>query len=241
MDPIVRTLQIGEQGHGVMLCPENYPDPTFRGREVQLDVVLRRIQREILPPLTDETAKQLGFDTFDALKQEVWQQTFAAKMRQIQRDGKHMLMEEQLAHLDFPLPESLIQRFFREHQRNAEHYLKKQRAEDSVIRDTLQNMREESMAFARKKAKGHTFLLALAQREGIHVSGKEAEDAVRAMTVGTGQNYDDIRKTVWETGMITAMQERMIADKALERLYGAARKIMAESPVLRPFSEVKKG
>ncbi|HJD97449.1 trigger factor [Mailhella massiliensis] len=240
MDPIVRALHVGERGQGVMVCPDNYPDPTLRGREVQLDVVLRRIQREVLPPLTDETAQKLGFKTFDDLKQEVWQQTFAARMRQIQREGKHRLMEEQLSRLDFPLPESLVQRFYREHLRDAEHYLKKQHADADTIRETLEHMHDEAMEFARKKAKGHTFLLALAQREGISVSGKEAEDAVRAMTKGKGQNYDDLRKTIWETGVVTAMQERMIVDRALDRLYGAARKIMAESTILRPFSEVRK-
>ncbi len=240
MDPIVRALNVGERGQGVMVCPDNYPDPVLRGREVQLDVVLRRIQREVLPPLTDDTAQKLGFKTFDELKQEVWQQTFAAHMRQIQREGKHRLMEEQLEGQDFPLPESLVQRFYREHLRDAEHYLKKQHAAEDTIRETLEHMQEESMEFARKKAKGHTFLLALAQREGISATWQEAEDAVRAMTKGTGQNYDDLRKTIWETGVITAMQERMITDRALDRLYGAARKVMAESPTLRPFSEVKK-
>lgn len=240
MDPIVRALNVGERGQGVMICPDNYPDPTLRGREVQLDVVLRRIQREVLPPLTDETAQKLGFKTFDDLKQEVWQQTFAAHMRQIQREGKHRLMEEQLARLDFPLPESLVQRFYREHLRDAEHYLKKQHADEQTIRETLEHMHDEAMEFARKKAKGHTFLLALAQREGISASAREAEEAVRSMTKGTGQNYEDLRKTIWETGVITAMQERMIVDRALDRLYGAARKVMAESTTLRPFSEVKK-
>ena len=240
MDPIVRALNVGERGQGVMICPDNYPDPTLRGREVQLDVVLRRIQREVLPPLTDETAQKLGFKTFDDLKQEVWQQTFAAHMRQIQREGKHRLMEEQLARLDFPLPESLVQRFYREHLRDAEHYLKKQHADEQTIRETLEHMHDEAMEFARKKAKGHTFLLALAQRDGISVSAREAEEAVRSMTKGTGQNYEDLRKTIWETGVITAMQERMIVDRALDRLYGAARKVMAESTTLRPFSEVKK-
>ena len=240
MDPIVRALNVGERGQGVMVCPDNYPDPVLRGREVQLDVVLRRIQREVLPPLTDDTAQKLGFKTFDELKQEVWQQTFAAHMRQIQREGKHRLMEEQLEGQDFPLPESLVQRFYREHLRDAEHYLKKQHAAEDTIRETLEHMQEESMEFARKKAKGHTFLLALAQREGISATWQEAEDVVRAMTKGTGQNYDDLRKTIWETGVITAMQERMITDRALDRLYGAARKVMAESPTLRPFSEVKK-
>ena len=240
MDPIVRGLNVGETGHGTMICPENYPDPVYRGREVQLSVTLRRIQREVLPPLTDETAQKLGFSTFDALKQEVWQQTFAARLRQIQREGKHKLMEEQLAGQNFPLPESLVQRFYREHQRDAEHYLKKQHADDGAIREALEHMQEESMKFARKKAKGHTFLLALAEREGIYVSSREAEDAVRAMTKGTGQNYDDLRKTIWEAGVVTAMQERMTADRALDRLYGAARKIMAEPAALKPYSEVKK-
>ena len=170
----------------------------------------------------------------------MWQQTFAAHMRQIQREGKRQLMEEQLNGRDFPLPESLVMRFFREHQRDVEHYLRKQHADDETIRDTLAHLREESLAFARKKAKGHTFLLALAEREGIRVTGKEAEEAVRSMTKGTGQNYEDLRKTIWETGVVTAMQERMIAERALDRLYGAARKVMAESPVLKPFSEVKK-
>lgn len=240
MDPIVRALSVGEAGSGTMICPENYPDPMLRGREVQLDVVLRRIQQEVLPPLTDETAQRLGFQTMDELKQEVWQQTFKARLRQIQRDGKHTLMEEVLAGLDFPLPDSLVQRFYREHQRDAVRYLKSQKADEATIKETLEHMEGESMNFARKKAKGHTFLLALAEREGIVVTGQEAEEAVRAMTKGTGQNYEDIRKTVWETGMITSMQERMIADRALERLYGAARKVMAEAPTLKPFSQVQK-
>jgi trigger factor len=150
-------------------------------------------------------------------------------------------MEEQLAKLDFPLPDSLVQRFYREHQRDAVRYLKSQRADDATIKETLANMEAESMEFARKKAKGHTFLLALAEREGIIVSTKEAEEAVRAMTKGTGQNYEDIRKTVWETGMITSMQERMIADRSLDHLYASARKVMAEAPALRPFSEISKG
>ena len=72
------------------------------------------------------------------------------------------------------------------------------------------------------------------------LSVRQAEEAVRAMTKGTGQNYDDIRKTVWETGMITSMQERMIADRALDRLYGMARKVMADAPMLKPFSQVQK-
>ena len=240
MDPIVRALNVGEEGRGTMICPDNYPDPTLRGREVLLEVALRRIQMEVLPPLTDETAQQLGFKTFDDLKQEVWQQTFAAHMRQIQRDGKHTLMEQQIAGQDFPLPETLVQRFWREHQRDARLYLAKQGADEATINETLQHMEGESLEFARKKAKGHTFLLALAEREGIRVSSKEAEEAVRAMTKGTGQDYEDIRKTVWETGVITAMQERMMADRALDRLYGAARKVQAEAMKLRPFSEVQK-
>ena len=240
MDPIVRALSIGEEGTGPMICPDNYPDPTLRGREVLLEVKLLRIQQEVLPALNDETAKLLGFKSADELQQEVWQQAFTANLRQMQRDGKHTLMEEQLAKLDFPLPESLVQRFYREHQRDAVRYLKSQHADDVTIKETLEHMEEESMEFARKKAKGHTFLLALAQREGIVVSGKEAEAAVRAMTKGTGQNYEDIRKTVWETGMITSMQERMIADRALDRLYGMARKVMADAPMLKPFSQVQK-
>ena len=240
MDPIVRRLHRGETGHGTMICPDNYPDPTLRGREVQLEVTLHRIQQEVLPPLTDETAKKLGFETFDALKREVWQQAFAAHMRQLQREAKHHLMEEELAKHDFPLPESLVSRFYREHQREAEQYLRRQHADEGTLKEMLEHMQEESMAFARKKAKGYTFLLALAEREGIQVSGKEAEDAVRAMTIGTGQKYEDIRKTVWETGMITAMQERMIADRALEHLFASARKIMAESTELKPISEDRK-
>ena len=241
MDPIVRALNVGEEGRGTMICPDNYPDPTLRGREVLLEVKLLRIQQEMLPPVNDENAKLLGFKSADELQQEVWQQAFTANLRQMQRDGKHTLMEEQLAKLDFPLPESLVQRFYREHQRDAVRYLKSQHADEATIKETLEHMEAESMEFARKKAKGHTFLLALADREGIVVTGKEAEAAVRAMTKGTGQNYDDIRKTVWETGMISSMQERMIADRALDHLYASARKIMAEAPALRPFSEIKQG
>ena len=50
LDPIVRGLSVGETGSGSTPCPDNYPDPSMRGRDIELVVTLRGIERETLPP-----------------------------------------------------------------------------------------------------------------------------------------------------------------------------------------------
>ena len=55
-----------------MVASEDHPDPSLRGRTVQLKVKLHKISREVLPELNDDFAKDCSeFDTLDELKEDL--------------------------------------------------------------------------------------------------------------------------------------------------------------------------
>ncbi len=240
MDGIVRGLRKGQSGSGTMRCPETYPDPELRGKQVQLEVELVRVQKVILPPADDDTARRLGFEDLEALQKEVMSQTAAAYMQNLRRDLKSELMEKLMAGADIPLPQSLVLRFYREHQQDAERGMKQMGAGEEWIARALEHLHGESLAFARKKAKGHVLLLRFAGLKHIGVSTAEAENAMRGAAQSAGA-YEAIRSAALQSGALAVIRERMTADRALEELFRTVRKTHKGAFSLPSYADIKRG
>jgi len=210
----------------------------MRGREVRLTVTLKRVQKVILPPADDDAARRLGFESLEALQKEVMSQTAAAYMQDLRRDLKSDLMEKLMAAADVPLPQSLVMRFYREHQRDAERGMKQMGADGEWIARALEHLHGESLDFARKKAKGHVLLLAHARKRHIEVSEAEAESAMSGAAQSAGA-YAAIRSAAVQSGALAVIRERMTADRALEDLFRSVRKTHKGAFSLPSYADIR--
>lgn len=229
VDEMVRSLHAGEEKTGTMLCPDDHPDPSMRGKTIDIKVKLHKIHRETLPDLDDDFATKVGFEDIGKLRKAIFEQAMSNKLKEVKSKGQQKLLDSLLDTLDFPLPETMTNTFLAEYLSEARDYLNRQGMEKEAVTETLKNMKEEGLVQARVQAKAHAYLLALAFREKIKISEQDADRQIRQMAQETRQDYNQLRDYLWQSGTINDLQERMMAAKALELMYNKAKKIVIGS------------
>ena len=90
------------------------------------------------------------------------------------------------------------------------------------IGKTEDDLRAELKEQAEDMAKSEIFLLTVAQREQLEVSEQEIDFYFRQLAQRMGQDYNQIKKYHMDNDLIIPVHNRLLADKAMELLYGKA-------------------
>ncbi len=228
VDTIIRKLHVGETLNDTLICPEDYPDPTLRGKNLDVKVTLHKIQTEVPAEMDEEFAKRVGFEDLGKMRKAIFEQALNNKLTEVKAAGQKKLLDSILEPLDFPLPESMVNNMLAEYLNEARVFLQRQGIDPETMTETLKNMRDEGLEQAKAQAKIQAFLLSLAFRENIKVSEQEADRQIREMASESGQDYLKLRDQLWQTGLIHDVQERIMAGKAMDLLYNKAKKIVVD-------------
>lgn len=241
VEKLVRSLRIGEENKGSMVCPDDYPDATVRGKDIEIQVKLHKILKEILPELDDAFAKTAGFADVDALKTAIHSQAVNNKMAEIKGKSQQELLNSMLDKIDFPLPESMVQKAISNYMMDARNSLAKQGVDSDTMVEALAGMKEEGEVGAKKMVKEQAFLLAVATRENIQTSEQEIDMYIRQMANETKQDFDKLRDHVWKHGIVHDIRERIVGAKSLDFIYNKAKRIIvdAKGNVLRNEEDSK--
>lgn len=232
VENVARTLHAGESGEGSMVCPAEYPDPSQRGRKIRLKVTLKALRRRVVPPLTDETAVKLGYPDARTLKTKAYAMVMNHCVLARRADANERLMRILLDMTDVPVPESLRQAFLAEYLADVRKFLERSGdgPDEKKRREAaLAAAREEGQRLAEENAKRHVYLLAYAYKAGVAVPEKDLDEQVRAMAERAGRPVDEVRRGMEENDMLDALEERMMADKALEKIYAMVKKVVVDA------------
>lgn len=240
IDAVILTLKPGEEGTGIMNCPDDYPDPELRGKDVEFTVKLHSISKEVLPEMDDELAKKVGFENIEGLRDMVLQQAKAGKLRDVRLLGQNKLLASVLDGMDFPLPESMVNLHFGEYMAEQRNRMMSQGANSGMINDSLSNAREEGLEAARVQAKSQAFLTALAFREGIEVTEQDLTRQIMQMAQESRQDFNKLADALVESGRIDDLRDKILASKALDFMYTQAKKIVVDADG-KPLPEDKGG
>ena len=152
--------------------------------------------------------------------------------------AQQKLLEGLLDSQDFPLPESLVNAYLNEYLAAAHNDMVRRGMDRKSAAGALEGMKEEGMVEARMQAKAQAFLMALGQREGIRVSDMDVDRQIYQMAQESQQDFRKLRETVWQNGMAHDLQGRILADKALDLMYGKAKKSTLGADG-KPLTELK--
>ncbi len=223
LDPIIRHLRPGETGCGTTPCPDNYPDPSMRGKNIDLTVTLKSIEREKLPPLTDETARILGFSHANALRASAHAR--ALEMDRVRRysETKRILHAKLEEWENVNPPEALVYRFRRESLQRSRRYLQSQFDTVGKLKETLSQMRDEAGEKACGKARARVILLSFAQQQNITVDEKVAFRVLAARAARNNMEPEAYRKSLARSGgwyeILAAMREERAEEALMKRVY----------------------
>lgn len=238
LDTLIRTLHAGEEGEAPMVCPDIFPVEELRGKTITIKCKLHKISREVLPDLDDETAKKAGFPDAETLRKAIAEQAANNKIRTVRSAAQQKLLESLLDSQDFPLPETLVNTYLNEYLAAAHNDMVRKGMDQKAVAGALEGMKEEGMVEARMQAKAQAFLMALGRREGIQVSDMDVDRQIYQMAQESRQDFRKLRETAWQNGMAHELQNRILAAKALDLMYGKAKKNVLGADG-KPLTELK--
>ena len=222
IDPVVRGLHVGETGTGTTPCPDNYPDPSMRGKSIELVVTLRSIERETLPSLTDETAQKLGFHDVEALRR-------SAHERALEMDRVHKMslarqsLRDRLEHWQgFDAPQALVEQCRREIMHRSQRYLQRQFDSSDSLKETLAVMRAEAGKKAGEKARARALLLGWARKRGLEIPEREWQAVLAGRAARKNMDAAAYRRTLYRSGELFELRAAMLEERALSDLMQSA-------------------
>lgn len=226
VDAIIRTLHAGEENTGMVTCPADFPDVSLRGKPIEMKVKVHKVHTEVLPEMDDELAKKSGFADIGQMRRAIFEQSMRNKMIEVRGDAQQKLLDSLLENLDFPLPESMVTMHTQAYMSEARRHLQEQGLDEEAVEAALANVTEEANTQAKAQAKAQAFLAALAFREKVRVTEKELEQQVQRIAKENRQDPAKLNETLWRTGMIDSIRDRMLSAKTMDYLFNKAQRIL---------------
>ena len=221
LDPVVRKLRIGETGMGSTPCPADYPEPSLRGRTIDLAVTLLSIERDLLPELNDETARRLGFRNAESMKFRAHEQ--ALDMDRLHKRSQAMLaMQNSLgAWQGVDAPELMVKQCQRDLLRRATQYLRRQQNGDPDFVAGMAKMRAETAIASMRRARARILLLLWARENGVELPKNELDAVLRGRAARQNKLPDDYLLSASRSGEVFELRAAMHEEKALYALFDA--------------------
>ncbi len=226
---LVRTMKVGEEKTGKIIVADVYPDPAFRGREIDMTVKLHEVQVENLPPLDEELATKFGFPSLAELDKFITDNVMNQQLQKSKTEAQAKLNEKIIDKLDYEIPPSFLAQHKNEYLIEARNFLMKQQQSPKDTEEAMKRMEAEAEVEAKKQAKTQTFFMAVAFQEKITVSQQELQQYILKAAQESGQDPKMIMDRLYQTGGINDVNERLIAAKAAEHVYSRAQKIMVNA------------
>jgi len=220
LDNLLAGMQVGETKEATLTFPESFDDPELAGKTLTVAVTVERVLAPIYPELNDEFAKQFGFETLDALREDVRQRITRQKLEYLQDQARSQalaaLRERSIVHL----PDALIDEQLRE---EAEEFARELSQNGLTLEMFAQGAgltREQVIEQLRQRGivrLQNTFLLmAIADQEGIEVTDAELDSITEIALTDAGPQTRMRLKEDPELRQRVAQEIRL--DRALQKL-----------------------
>ena len=100
-----------------------------------------------------------------------------------------------------------------------------------------EELRKEMLPQAEELARIQVLLLSIAKKEGLEVSDQEVAAQIYQDSMRSGEDFKSLRESYERSGLIFVLRDRLLADKAMDRVYAKARVTEVEPGASRSDGE----
>ncbi|HWH27833.1 MAG TPA: trigger factor [Mycobacteriales bacterium] len=198
----------------------------FEGREAQVEVTVKAVNERSLPEVDDAFAESVGFETADALRDDVRDRLERMKKLQQGVDARDKVLDALLEKVDVPLPPSVVEA----EQEWRTEQVKQQLAQTGLTLDLYleqegkneEEFTEELREGAEKAVKAQLVLDAVADKEQLGVSDAELTEQVVRRAQQTGVSPDELAQQIVQSGQLAGLVSEVRRGKALATVMSAA-------------------
>lgn len=203
---------------------EGFPIPELRGREVELELVVKSVKKRVLPELDDEFAKDTEqAETILELRNVLRQQLVEQRGEEAKRIAQDRLIKSLLDQNSFELPPRFLDQQVREEFQNQLRNIQSQRIDPALLSLGPDRMVEAIREDKVRQIKVEFLLRAIAEEEGVKAEEGDFKEYVaeqaQLMGVGAPELERYLRSDADRMGQA---QMTIVLNKTLEVLYGEA-------------------
>ncbi|NLE45505.1 MAG: trigger factor [Chloroflexi bacterium] len=222
-------MSAGEEKGFSLTLTDEYPREEFRGQEAKFTVTMNEVYKSILPELDDDLARTVGkYDSLKELEEAVEERLRATAQREADAEYAEQVIEAivEQAQVEYPPAalhdevDAMVKELERSLQRNAKLSL------DDYLRvqgKTTEELRADFEPGAAARLKRALVLGEIVQREGLDVKPEELNAQIDEMSAPWGVRADKVRESLNTSQARFAMLNRLLANKAVERLVTIAK------------------
>lgn len=204
--------------------PEDFPVPELIGKELDVEVTLKKIQEEILPELDDElAAKVVPGKSLEELRELISEEIGKQLEQRVQEAKADQVVEALISKTEFDLPEDILKR---ETQQQADRIVA-QGAQQGVSGEELEAQQTALFAEAGNRASASlksTFILQqVAEVEKIEVPQAELLGRIQEMAQYEKKSPKALIKELQKNDRIRDIHYSMLISKAIDFLVSEAK------------------
>lgn len=229
-------MNVGETKDITVKFPENYHAENLAGKDAVFTVTVNKIEKEELPELNDEFAKEVSkFDTLDEYRADVEKRLTEENTRRADAENENKLVEAIVNNASVEIPSCMIEHqldhIVEEMRYRLSYMYRGMKLEDYLkyTGGTIEELREARKADAERDVKTRLTLEAIVKAENLDVTDAEVEAEIVRMAQAQGKSADELKKHV-DARQTEYIRNDILSKKLLTLLKDANEFVMGAAP-----------
>ncbi len=205
--------------------PEDFAQERLAGKSVRFQLTPKVVRRKELPALDDEFARDLGdYQTLDELRESIKKTIFHEKQYVAQQAAKEELIDKLVQGVDFPVPETYIDRQIENQVRLQLRDIAGRGIDPNTIKLDWQKVKENQRDKAVRSVKASLLLEKISDREGIRATKDEVDREVQRIARQEREAVAVTRARLDKEGTLARIASHIQTEKTLHFLFEQAQK-----------------
>lgn len=167
--------KVGETREMAIKFPDNFEKEEVRGKDGTVKVTMHEVLRVSPPPIDDELAKGMEFESLDKLKEDLRSRISSEKQRLGVQRQEEAALDFISSKVDIPLPPSLIEEQAQASLGTFGQRMKEQGLPDEEIQKKLEESKDEAHQDAERRVKLFFMIEAVAAQQQLSVEQADME------------------------------------------------------------------
>jgi len=230
-------IEADEERTFTLTLPDDFEEEDFQGKEVEFTAVVHEVYNMTLPDLDDDLARTVGnYDSMEELREEIEEQLLQQAQQQAEQEYRQQVIDDIVEQAEIEYPPVLLEEELDQVVDEVEQSIK-QRARlalEDFLRIQGQDMeefREELKPQAEERVEQGLVLGTIVDEEELEVTDEEIESGIDEASAQWGDRAADVRAQLSTEEGKGAMRNRILTNKAVQRLVDIAKgEASGESP-----------
>jgi trigger factor len=187
-------LRTGDEKTFRVTFPQEYGAPDLAGKEAEFNVKVNELKTKDLPELTDEFAKEAGYDGgMQDIRQKAKESLVKTRTEDADYQLKSDLIEQLIKKNKFEVPRALVQAQMQTLAQQFAQDLRQRGLNDEMIQRAIQKEEKTIRDKAENQVQAGLILDTIAKKEDIKVTQKDVDEELKTMAKSMNMEESKVR------------------------------------------------